>query len=571
MYINYEAKNDTVSVILYKSNGESINDVSVNVKVFNKTNTGYTEIQTTSKDSLTFLIDPSEIINPLQVYLDIYLDNTLYKSKVRVQYTNTIKRFNYNITYTSTQGLRSVSTPFLRRTTIGLPSWSTSYKEDITNYSKLFYPIYSLTENLFFETQEHLNNNLTSTSTYKSIVSELPVGMVKVDGEDVPITFSKSQELINKVSLIPFTNNNLNLINTTVDTVYPFSLDVIFNKLFLYSKTPCLLKIEGTNNKRQLISEDISCNGFTYTNSINSYQTILSITVVDFEGNVRPDVVVTNYLDCIGNQINTNTNTTLSLTVDKHKDYKQPLYIYNHDTCTINTYFNSYWGAGIDSDESYYNKSMEGCVSTYINSDSDVIYLNSKGEIMISKLVKNLSTDLLLHSSNNNNGFVTVTEDNVIDTNTVEFEIKTKDIISYYGNTEAVITLEQDGMKYYLHNDGQFKQEQGHFLISNKNSIYFTYNTSSIRFVSLVVSIDKESYQASVIKHILPNINTNLWLDKFYMSGKELIGVKSNQLYKIALEKQYAVLKDDTNTVVSKGNVEIINKRGHVDGTRHTG
>lgn len=592
MFIKYEAKNEQINISCFDEEGISIdNKVISKVGLYNKVKDSYYLIQEfTDLSNITF--DQSKMMQPDKLFIDIYVGNRLYKSKVEVNYTSTFKRVLYNLSYTSTAGSRLTTNQFLRRCTFGLPKWSTAYKEDISNYSKTFYPIFYIAERNFYLVQQALENNLNNITTTKYHYSKKPVGMVSMGGKNIPITHIRDKEMITDISKEVVSTIKPSLFSKSLTTiVYPLVLDKVFNKLFIKSDKICTFRIEGINGNRLPISESVYCDGINYTCTFNEYKKITAIKIIKLQSDEEPSVICTNFLNLQKDQLNFIKNYKITPAFDKAKEYNSPLYIFNKDTNSINSYYNKEWMSYGDFEDSYYCPELAESKAIFITDDNDVVgltdtalskedyeYLNLENDeklkleenvkqIVVSQLRKDLTTTMPIFSSNNNNTIVTTTDDSIMTDNKVEFEINTKNFISSFGSQEVYIYLEVDGNRMYLTDEGSFVQDKTRFLLTNKNSLYIAYGTENISYVTLVLEYNNTSYQTSCIKNIIKVNSTNVICTDLYHNGTNLISEYLGQFYKLTLNKTYAQLINDTTVNVQTNElVSIVNTEGNKDG-----
>lgn len=595
MYIKYEAKNELIKITGYDNTGALIDKLPVSkISIFNKVNETYYLIKDyTVVDYITeFNFDSSLLIDKEKVYIDIYINNTLYKNKVPIDYINTLQRLYYSLSYSTNIGSRLSNTSFLKRTTLGLPKWSTAYKEDISNYSKLFYPIFYIAERNFYSVQQALEDNLQNKSRNNYIYTKKPVGIVSINNKNIPITHIRDKEMITSITKTELPLTNINIFNSNYKLLnLPVMLDKVFNKLFVQTSKSTILRIEGTNSKRLPISESIFCDGITYTCTFNEYRSITNISILNMSGDEEPDIICTNYLNLTKDQTNFRKNYKNSIAFNKEKELSLPLYIYNNDTNTINSFYSNKWSQNSDFEDSYYcpdlkdnkglfitdDQDIVSIVPTYLSKeDKDLLYLENDGQlgledytykIVTSQIRKNINTQLEIFSSNNNNSIVSMTDDNVMEDNVVQFEIDLRSFIDNFGNNEVYIYLEVDGVRYYLNNSGEFQEQKTTMLISNKNPIYISYGTENISYMTLVLQYNELNFQASCVKNLLITEDANMVSNKLYHNGSNLISLYNNTYYKLDLNKDYAeLINDNTVNIQTDNKVTIINKEGNKDG-----
>ena len=569
MYLKITALNNIFSLKFLDQNSNEVVPYSTSllIKLYNEIDKKFYLFQESNVPEFELLFD--KITNNSNIYVDIYLDNKLYKTKVKVNLKNTEVVLQYKTYYNSTYPIRMTSNTFLKRISIGMPRWSSAFKNDISIFSKAFYPLYLFSEKIYYKTNEHLENNINYIKHTQNIkLKDEPLYISNTKNnitEYIPKTYIKEKERINKVtSKIILSNSNRNLVTFTNDNEY-MKLDNIFNKIFVRTKEECYVTILGYDKYNNIISERLYSNKIYNSMSFNNYKEIIKVYSDTYHGNIT----CSNYLDCTDTKSNVRYSYKLTGSISDSKEILVPYYKFNNDTNSLNVYF-----IDIDPDlnladyeDSYYIPAMRNHKGYYVSEYDDIIFLNENNKLCYGLLRKNLETDMKLHPSNNNNTIVSTLNDNVASDNSVEFMISTKTIIEMYGNYSCKISSIIDGNIYYLNEDNEWVEKEVYKTIMNITPIYITQDTTNISYMSIVVEANGINYQASIIKNNIEIIETELEFDSILHNGTNLIGTINNEYYNIELIKDYYEFIDDTliNYKNYTDDTSVINIKGYKD------
>lgn len=591
MYLKLSANNERFQVKFLSSSGvEIIPSSAITCILYNKINSNYIPFQTETIQSFQF--SNKQITDRTTIYVDVYLDNVPYKTKVKVNVTNSEVLLKYNVNFDSSYSVRNLTNKFLRRVSLGMPRWSTAYKNDISNYSKTFYPLYLLPEKLFYKTYEALNKNLKNKKHSKRITVRQPIAVAKQGLSIIPKTYIKEKEVITSITKTPITQVGLNLVTFDSDSSFPVKLDKTFNTLFIKTDKECFIIIKGIGADRKRVTETLYCDGVLYSASFLNYKEILDISYVVSSGTESVVFTCTNYMSLEKYQNNFRKNYSPSEGVTGTKDLEVPLYIYNSDTLTINTFYNKVWDNEVDYQDSYFVPDMENHKGFFITEEEDLIFLQptelatesvvnllsetplqllpegSTTQLFVGLLTTDLSTDMPIHSSNNNNSIVSLLDSNIMEDNLVEFQVLCKDLVEEFGNISVNLSINVDGKMLYLNDNNEWVEDKVFKFLYNKNPIYVSYDTKGIGYVSVVLECNGISYQSSVVKNKIEVKGTSVVVDKLYHNGNSLVGIVGKQLFKLNLEKDYYEFNNDNSISYDNynSNTTLLNIKGQLDG-----
>lgn len=596
MYLKLSAINEEFQLLFIDEEGSvEDTDLPILVKLYNKVGRDYQLFQT--ETASRFEYQNSNLTDKRTVFADVYVDSVPLKTKIKVEVITTEVRIKYKLNYETTYPFRELSTTFLRRVSLGMPSWSTAYKNDVSIFSKVFYPLYLIPERIYYKTKEALHNNLTNDTYTKPILTKGTVSVAKrEDGSIIPRTFIKEKEMINKVTTEKINQKNINLFSLLLDgtVTYPIKLDPTFNKIFVRSDKSCLIHVSGINKRRLPINEYIYCDGVVYTSSFLEYKEINEITLVKISGYEDPKIEITNHMNLKKYQSNFRTNL-MTGTPDDNKDFEVPLYLYTYETDMLKTFYAKEWLQEEDGSIEYFVPALRGNNGFFVTEDDDIISLSSNvtlgaeetDDILLTEinqkmssetnlyrintglLRRNIEVDLELHSSNNNNSLVTILDENsAATTGNVEVQILTKDIVENYGNVSVQISVNIDGSVYYLNDFNDWVEEPVYKLLNNTNPIYVEQDVKNSTYFSVVMEFNTVKYQASFIKHRVNLVPQDVFVSEAYHNGTNLIVKKDNEYHTLNFEKDYYEFRND-NSIQYDGynkNITLLDERGYTDG-----
>lgn len=571
MYLKVTAINDDLNIKFVDTLGnEVVPYTTLLSKVYNKIGTDYFLVQ---EDNLSFFkLQTDKITSREEVYLDIYLDDNIYKTKLKISLKNTEFRTKYKLTYTSNSPSRITSNTFLKRISIGMPKWSSAFKNDISIFSKSFYPLYIFAEKIYYKTNQHLLNNLKNIKHNRNVYLNYEPLFLKTTYNGVEKyvgkTYIKEKERINEVdvSLINTlkTNSSISFDNYSN---FPIKLSDVFNRVFIRTEQECYVFITGYDNENNVISETLYSDGAVLSLSKLSYSEIISVDADTYNGLIE----CSTSLSCLDTSSNFRDSFKLAGNVRDNKDIIVPYYKYNEETCSLNVYYSKTMLDIADYEDSYYIPDMKNYREYFISDTDDIVFTNEDKQLCYGILRKDLGTLMPLYPSNNNNTIVSTLNDNVSSDNSVEFIISTQTIMDMYGVYLATIISEIDGQIYYLNDMNEWVEEKVDKLINNITPIYIELDTTSVEYISIVVIVNDIKYQASVLKNKIEIVKTDIIVDSLKHTGNFLIDYKNdNEIFKIdCIKDYYEYINDNTINYVNfkdGKNIELRNIRGYKDG-----
>lgn len=505
------------------------------IKLYNKHNSTYNqiaEINQTSQVKRTLLSDPSV------VYASTYIDGKLKKSFIKVRVTNSEVRQSYHINYTSSFSNSLTSNTFLKRYTLSMPAWSSAYKNDISQYSKLVAPLYLLTEKIYYKTNEVLWNNLKGIrNNIKRFESKSSVMSLKrlSDSSFVASSYIKQKEAINKIAETKLPLRKVFLFEEDLlDLDLPITLGNSFNNIFLQADKEAVIFLKGLDHRGNLISESVYIDDVAHVTSLLKYKKLLSVASTTQDISIK----VSNHLPCDETGNTFRTKYEVSGTVSKTKSLETPKYLFNTESLTLNSYHRENTIQTGDFEDSYRVPLLRDASKYFVTTTDDIVSLIN-GQLFTGLLRKNIETDMPLYASNNNNSLVSLlTNDAHID-NVVEFQIRTKDILTEFGKVSVQIRLRSDYGTLYLDDDNDWVKEPCYKFLTNSNPIYVELDTTGYGYVSVELDLGATTYQASIRKDNIELTSHDFYYDDILHDGDELIGIRGNEYFNISLEKDY--------------------------------
>jgi len=596
MYLKLSAINEEFQLRYFDEDGlEMYPGLPVVIKLYNKVCKDYQLFQTETENKFEYF--NYNLTDKSTVFVDVILNNILQKAKIKLEVITTEVRLRYKVSYETTYPFRKLSTTFLRRVSLGMPTWSTAYKNDVSQFSKVFYPLYLVPERVYYKTKEALNNNLNNKTYTRPIQTRGTIAVVrKEDGSVIPRTFIKEKEMINKITTEKIEQKNLNLFSFVDDgtITYPIKMDPTFNRLFIKSDKAALIHISGINKRRLPINEHIYCDGVVFTRSFLEYKEITSITVVKISGYEEPNLEITNYMNMRKYQNNFRANAMTGIP-DDNKDFEIPLYIYNPDTYSVKTFFAKQWLQEEDGSVEYFVPNLDSNNGFFVTEDEDIIAISPRVslgteenhdhilteinqriltetalyKIYTGLLRRDLEVDMELHSSNNNNAFVTIMDEHsAANTGEVEVQIITKDIVENYGNVSVKISVNIDGNVFYLNDQNDWVEEPVHKLLNNTNPIYVSQNVIDCTYFSVIMEFNAVKYQASHIKHRVNLEPHDVYVKSAFHNGNDIIVEKEDGYHKLIVEKDYYEFRDDNSIQYDNldSSITLLDEKGYKDG-----
>lgn len=511
------------------------------IKLYNKVSGTYKLFQTITSTSV---VDKNLLTDPSAVYASIYIDNQLIKQHTRVNVIYTEIVTTYTLTYTSQYFQTPTSNTFLKRYTLSMPAWSSAFKNDISQYSKLISPLFLIPERIYYKTNEYLWLNLRNKESQTNSISfDSPLLFLKnnLTGKYIPRTLIKQKEAVNRVELTQLNYRNIKLFSYEhTDNVFPIVLGNNFNHILLKSDKETIVIVVGLNEFGEKITESIYLNDVAQVTGLCKYKKVLSVTPKTADAKVT----ISNYSDCL-------TNNTVRYpyeiagTVTKNKNIDVPSYTYNNDTKCLNSYHKENILITGDLEDSYRINGMFGYSKYFVTNTEDLVVLKDS-KLFTGLIRKNIETTMKIYPSNNNNTIISVlSEDSYFD-NVVEFCINPKDIIQNFGYVSAQITLQSDVGILYLNNENEWVSEKCYKFLDNINPIYIEISVSDYKHVSVELLFNNVTYQASVRKDDIDLVDQGVVLDNLLFDGLDLIGVHNDSYYKVELIKDYYEIVNDT-------------------------
>lgn len=506
--------------------GDSNPNYKFSSKIYRKTNNFYEyvcDLEDNSQISKDFLEE--------DLYASLYIDNYLYKSYLKIITTNNKSTLRYSIKYKTNIPQIQCSTPFIDRCSFFMPTWSTAYKNSITNYSKLVFPLYTNIIKNFYKTTQTITESLKGKEQYLKYI-ELPKSF-----EQEHITVKSSEGITYKETDIIETSpiSRISFSETKLKNKYLFSLNYaeVINKrlrnncskLYVHSKKGTLVSICGITTEGTYAKEDIFFTSSVTNSSLYNYSKILTITSSD------SDTIVSNYLDTSKFHIKEDFEKISSF-IDPTKNNSYPIVKISDNL--IHTYFENNANVFVDSHKYKVEKNIS---DLYIENTGDIFLLDLNNNLYTSSLYLNLKTNLKLLDNNNNNKFIYLTQN--LDEGYVEILIQTKEL-SELIDDRVVIKLENSKGIYYLNQDLDIVEDICYLNINKINDINIKLEIEESDFISSILETSIGNFQASYIVNKLSlNLISDNILKLLIINNEIYVETEKDVLKKINIFKDY--------------------------------
>jgi hypothetical protein len=387
-----------VPVTVYSSSG--ITSMSVG---YYQANT-YVPIKTLT--DLITTIDPSTL-DISNLFCNIITSTT--NDILPVANLITIIRQSYSCSFSVDKVPTVTSNMLLDRANFFMPKWSPAYQNDISTFSKIYYPIFEQLEKILTRSYSYMSSNFRGlpSSYLKTPLRKLPIMIEDLDtNKQIVETFNLDNSIINSINILPTSYQGI-LFKTAIEVlslplIFTMSPKYIFAKKTVYGAVE--VHIEGLDINRNFVQETLVVANDELSRSLVKYSKVFSITSND------TDVIISNYVDC-SEDITYKPKDSLRLLVDSNKDFAPsfPMKVTTGDILEIYS--------TIDNSVSLYQYSLDiPIVNTYclfVTPQNDLILLND-GQLYSGVLTKPLDTSVSVQDVNNNNLVVYVENTEVI-------------------------------------------------------------------------------------------------------------------------------------------------------------
>jgi hypothetical protein len=487
IYLKTLISDGIYSVKCYDDSGvDKTSEYNVKSKIYRKDgNTDYTFLLETTQSTLELHPDIFETSDYL--YVTVIIDDVTYKTYLKTKVINETSVLKYTILYKSQTPLVEVSTPFLDRFNYFMPRWSTAYKNDVSNYSKITYPLFANIEKAFFKTSHIVSDSLINKTTTKKVTSyRQKIGkVVGADGverkftyniENSPITRIKEQEALFKT--LDFKRINVE------DFVNVINFKKKCSRLYVESPLNTTVTFTGLTENNVVVTEDFEFNTLVVKQSKHTYRKIFH-----FESSSK-ETYLSNFIDCDKIHL-VEKPEKLPAFIDSNKEQQFPS-LELHENL-LNVRFVKDGLFGYDAYAYNLNRSFK---SAFVTDTLDFIGIDTNNKLYTGILRKNLEVNMPLLDNNNNNPYVFVSSTTH---DSVSFSVKTQDILADLETNIVTIKIQTDkGTHYIDSNTEQFTDKPVNYFLDSVNSLDFTLGiVGSAEFISVIISTDKRQYQAS--------------------------------------------------------------------------
>ena len=550
IYLKTQVLDGIFSVKCYNADGVDITSQhSFKSTLYRKDAYSYTYLLETTETELSLNPDTFEGLSFL--YTTVSIDGEIYKTYLKTTVSNETKTLKYTVLYNSQAPLVECSTPFLTRFSYFMPRWSTAYKNDVTNFSKITYPLFANIEKCFFKTSAIVTNSLSSHSTYKKIVkTNTQVGKI-VDSNNIEKRFTYNVEN-SPITRVKVSEYFLKQRDLKVITAQDWKEVIMFKKncsrLFVESPLNSEVLLNGITTEGSYVTETFVFNTLSIKQSKYNYRKLFNFQ------STSKETVIRNYLDCT-NQHSVEKDELLPVFIDSQKEQQFPKLSLKDNT--LNVMFIKDGLFEYDSDFYVLDRELD---SVYVTETQDVVGIDRQGNLCTGLLRKHLETDMPLLKNNNNNSYVYVTNSTA---DLVSFSIKTKEILADLNTNIVTIQVQSDKNKFYIDsNTEQFTEEPVNYILDGVNSLDFDIALKKdAKFVSVIVSTPFASYQASfrVDKIVLKE---HMKATDLLFVNNDILVNNNNNILKLELIKDYYEIAADNSLILYEPNLSIYSNRG---------
>lgn len=557
IYLKTLVSDGIYSVKCYDESGVDItSEHFVTSRIHRKeTDNTYTFLLETTETTLSLHPDLFETSSYL--YVTILIDGEIYKTFLKTLVKNETSVLKYTILYKSQTPLVEVSTPFLDRFNYFMPRWSTAYKNDVSNFSKITYPLFANIEKSFFKTSEIVSDSLVNKSRIKKVINyRQKIGkVIGKDGVERKFTYNIQNSPVTRLTQEAafLRQNDFKRIKSSdfVDTV-------LFRKnssqLFIESPLNSTVIFTGLTENNVVVTEELTFNTLVIKESKYRYRKIFH-----FES-TSTETYLSNYIDCSLNHL-VEKSERLPAFIDNDKEQQFPLLELNENLLDV-----KFVKDNIFPYNGYSYNLQKKFRSVFVTDTLDVVGIDEDNKLYTGLLRKNLEINMPLLDNNNNNPYVFVSSSDHIG---VSFTIYTQDILKDLETSVVTIQVQTDKGVYYIDsNTEQFTDQIVNYHLDSVNSLDFTLNfTDKTEFISVIVSTPTRQYQASYRcdNIVLTERDTNI--DSLIYVNNNLYIKKDTNYFKLNLLKDYYETANDGSLVVYEDDILVYSLKGvKIDG-----
>lgn len=557
IYLKTSVVDGVFKVNCYDESGvDKTSDFTITSKIYRKEqNNEYTFLLETSEKVLELHPDVFETLDYL--YVTVLLDNQTYKTYLKTLVKNQTTVLKYTILYKSQTPLVEVSTPFLDRFSYFMPRWSTAYKNDVSNFSKITYPLFANIEKAFFKTSEIVTKSLANKTTFKKILTPRQrIGKVLgQDGVERKFTYNIQNSPITRIKTEESFARLTDMKEIAVDTFKdPISFKKNLSTLFITSPLNSTVTFSGITEAGTPVTESFTFNTLVTKQSRYKYKKLFYVDSTTTDSYIR------NYVDCTDIHL-IEKEELLPAFVDSSKEQQFPSLLLDGKTLSVR-----YVKDGLfEYDANSYNL-VKDFKSVFVTDTLDVIGLSTDNTLYTSILRKNIEVDMPLLNNNNNNDYVYVSS---VSSDSISFKIKTDAIVSDLKTDVVTVEVRTDKGTYYIDSTTeQFTEQPVNYFLSTVNALEFSLGIIDIAsFVSVIVSTPTNRYQASYRLDNLTMKPQETNIDALYYFGDSVYALKGTKLLKLSLLKDYYEIDNNGSLIFYENNLTVYSMKGDkIDG-----
>lgn len=526
--------------------------LSFSTKLYLKSDTNYIYI----KDIKEGEEIPKEYDQDL-LYASLYLDGYLYKNYLKIKVESKLSSTLYTLRYTSNVPTFQIATPFLERCSFFMPKWSSAYKNSLSNYSRLTYPLYNNLVKNFYKTSKVLSNSIRDKDTVRKYI-ELPSSFQK----SVTVVKDKDNNIYQLTDIIensPVSDTSLS--TSKIKTTHLFKTSYLnlhnrvlkrdCSKLYIKSVRGASIVVHGITVEGTLVNEEL----VFYTQGIKTtmykYKRILSISATD------KNTVVSNYLDT-KEDYSYEDFEKISCHIDKEKNNNFPVLIKTNNRFSLNFEYDT-----TILNEAISYKTNVQIKNLYVDNDCNVFILSEDNEFFTSILSQSFVPDLKLSDNNNNNPYIFI-DTAEKDEDGVVFSIFTKELSSELKDNNVYIELEDDSGTYYLNNEQEITEEFSYINISNFEHISLKVGIKESSYISARLVTNLGTFQASFVENFLKLVKREDNVSDFIVVDDTLVLTKDDINYTVNIFKRYYEREGNIMILEEEKDFTIENTRGTI-------
>ena len=557
IYLKTLISDGIYSVKCYDDSGvDKTSEYNILSKIYRKDgNTDYTLLLETTQNTLELHPDIFETSDYL--YVTVIVNDVTYKTYLKTQVINETSVLKYTILYKSQTPLVEVSTPFLDRFNYFMPRWSTAYKNDVSNYSKITYPLFANIEKAFFKTSHIVSDSLVNKSTTRKVISyRQKIGkVVGKDGVERKFTYNIENSPITRVSeeTAVFKDLDFKRINVE-DFVNVLNFKKKCSRLYIESPLNTTVTFTGLTENNVVVTEEYEFNTLVVKQSKHTYRKIFH-----FESSSK-EAYLSNYLDCSKVHL-VEKSEKLPAFIDSAKEQQFPLLELNENLLNVR-----FVREGLFEYDAYAYNLNKVFRSIFVTDTLDVIGIDLNNKLWTGILRKNIEVNMPLLENNNNNPYVFVSSTT---NDSVSFSVKTQDIMADLETSIVTIQIKTDKGTYYIDsNTEQFTDKPVNYFLDSVNSLEFTLGiVGAAEFISVIVSTDKRKYQASYRSDNITLTERASDVDSLCYINDELYIERQGVFSKLVLLKDYYETALDDSLISYEDGLTVYSLKGvKIDG-----